>query len=95
MSKRKTMDGMDGNIESCKRMRDEIFYNNNNKSEHEKQHLLSINRQLSEFVTNSIGTMEFQKEEISRLNDSLRRLSVALANSESKNNIDFTNDYVF
>lgn len=96
MSKRKIMDS---NIESCKRMKDNFFYNinnsMNNKSDHEKQHLLSTNRQLSEFVKNSVDTMEFQKEEISRLNEIVRRLSVALANSESKNKIDFTNGYVF
>lgn len=97
MSKRKITDSSD--IESCKKIRDDIFYNVNNinefQSDHEKQFLLDTNRKMVEFVHKSVQTMEIQKKEIDRLNDVLLKLSVALANSESKNTLHFRNGYVF
>ena len=65
MPKRKSMDEY---IDECKRFRDEKFPVDNSRSDHEKNHLVDINNNLSNFVRNSILIMVKQKGEIERLN---------------------------
>ena len=92
MPKRKSMDEC---IDDCKRFRDEQFPIDNSRSDHEKNHLVDINNNLSNFVRNSILIMVKQKEEIGRLNILIHNMRNALVISESSNVKNYTNNDIF
>ena len=67
----------------------------NSRSDHEKNHLVDINNNLSNFVRNSILIMVKQKGEIERLNILIHNMRNALAISESSNIKNYTNNDIF
>jgi len=67
----------------------------NSRSDHEKNHLVDINNNLSNFVRNSILIMVKQKGEIERLNILIHNMRNALVISESSNIKNYTNNDIF
>ena len=76
-------------------IRDRKFPVDNSRSDHEKNHLVDINNNLSNFVRNSILIMVKQKGEIERLNILVHNMRNALAISESSNIKNYTNNDIF
>jgi len=74
---------------------DECIPVDNSRSDHEKNHLVDINNNLSNFVRNSILIMVKQKGEIERLNILIHNIRNALVISESSNVKNYKNNDIF